>query len=216
VNWERSVSSINPSTGQVKAVNPTDVRAPGTVLLLPVGLHNEEIQLNWLLEGVGHKYRLGSNTATRSGLLPERRHFYYAPDTKTALLAGDTQKAYAAWVWRPLPESCQLAPFSVGSDHYITSEDDEKTYIGTLQSNNKLIAKLAIERGGTSVVTDTAGNIYIASGQVYVYDKQGRPVGVLEVPERPSSLAFGGEGRQTLFVGARSSIYAIQIDKPGR
>ena len=215
VNWERSVSNIDLSTGQVTAVSPTDTRLPGTVLLLPVGLHNEEVQLSRLLEGVGYKYRLGSNTATRSGLLPERRHFYYAPETKTALLAGDTQKTYAAWVWRPLPESCQLAPFSVGSDHYITSEDDEKTYLGTLQSD-KLIAKLAIERGGTSVVTDTAGNIYIAGGQVYVYDKQGRPAGVLEVPERPSSLAFGGNGRQTLLVGARSSIYAIQTAQPGR
>ena len=215
VNWERSVSSIDLSTGQVTAVSPTDTRAPGTSLLLPVGLHNDEIQLNWLLEGVGYKYRLGSNTATRSGLLPEHRHFYYAPDTQTALLTGDTQKAYAAWLWRPLPESCQLAPFSIGTERYLTSEDDEKTYRGTLQSDNKLITKLAIERGGTSVVTDAAGNVYIASGQVYVYDKEGRPTGVLEIPERPSSLAFGGNGRQILFVGARSSIYAIQTAQPG-
>jgi len=86
------------------------------------------------------------------------------------------RKPVPPWVWRPLPESCQLAPFSVGSDHYITSEDDEKTYLGTLQSDNKLIAKLAVERGGTSVVTDTAGNIYIASGQgMYTIGKVVQP-----------------------------------------
>jgi hypothetical protein len=216
VNWDRSVSSINTSTGQVGPVGPTDSEAPGTVLLLPVGLHNEEIQLEWLLQGVGYKYRIGSNTATRSDLLPERRHFYYGPDTKTAIMAGDSQKRYAAWVWRPLPESSQLAPFSVGTERYITSEDDEKTYLGTLKADNKLGAKLAIERGGTSVVTDTAGNTYVASGQVYIYDKDRRQTGVLEIPERPSSLAFGGEGLQTLFVGARSSIYAIRTAAPGR
>jgi hypothetical protein len=115
-----------------------------------------------------------------------------------------------------LPESCQLAPFSVGAERYITSEDDEKTYLGTLKPDYKLIAKLAIERGGTSVVTDTAGNVYIAGGQVYVYDRDGRQTGVLEIPERPSSLAFGGNGLRTLFIGARSSIYAIQTAKPGR
>ncbi len=216
VNWERSISSINPSTGQVTPVTRRDARLPGTVLLLPVGLHNEEIQLNWLLEGVGYQYRLGSNTAVRSQLLPERRYFYYAPDTNTAIIAGDTRKAYAAWVWRPLPESCQIAAFSVGTERYLTSEDDEKTYLGTLQSDNTLIAKTALERGGTSVVTDIAGNIYIASGQVYVYDKQGRQIGVLEVPERPSSLAFGGDRNRTLFIGARSSIYTIETAMPAR
>jgi hypothetical protein len=211
VNWERSISSIKPDNGQVTPVTPTDERTPGTVLLVPVGLHNEEVQLNLLLAGVGYKYRLGSNTATRSDLLPETRHFYYAPGTNTAIIAGDTQKAYAAWVWRPIPESCQLAPFSIGTQHYISSEDDEKTYLATRESEDKFIAKLAIERGGTSVVTDTGGNIYIASGQVFVYDKNGRTLGVLEIPERPSSLAFGGSRLETLFIGARSSIYTIEI-----
>lgn len=216
VNWERTISSINVSTGAVTAVTPTDTRAPGTVLLLPVGLHNEEIQLEWLLQGVGYKYRIGSNTAIRSDLVPEPRHLYYAPDTNIAIMTGDTPKTYAAWVWRPLPESCQFAPFSTGTQRYISSEDDEKTYLGTLESDNKLIAKLFIERGGTSVVTDSAGNVYIASGQLYVYDRQGHPIGVLEIPERPTSLAFGGRGNPTLFIGARSSVYAIEIANPGR
>jgi hypothetical protein len=70
--------------------------------------------------------------------------------------------------------------FAAGSEHYITSEDDEKTYIGKLQSLDKLDSKMVIERGGTSVVRDTAGNVYIASGQVYIYDKNGEPAGVLE------------------------------------
>jgi hypothetical protein len=216
VNWERSVSDINPSTGQATSVTSTDTRTPGTVLLLPVGLHNEEVQLEWLVEGIGYQYRKGSNTATRSGLITERRHYYYAPNSETAIMAGDTQKAYAAWLWRPLPESCQLAPFSIGTHRYLTSEDDEKTYIATLESENKLVTKLAIERGGTAVVTDAAGNLYIAAGQVYVYTKGGREAGVLEIPERPSSLAFGGKDHRTLFIGARSSLYAIKTAAPGR
>lgn len=217
VNWAPSISSINPQTGKAVAVSPTETRAPGTILLLPVGLHNELIQLDWLLKGVGYRYRLGSNTAIRSGLLPEPRYFYYAPDKKVAILAGESPKGrHAAWQWRPLPESCQLAPFSVGTERYITSEDDEKTYLGTLSSDNRLITKIKIERGGTSALTDAAGNIYIASGQVYVYDKEGRQTGVLEIPERPSSLAFGGNGLRTLFIGARSSVYAIETNSPQR
>jgi len=39
---------------------------------------------------------------------------------------------------------------------------------------------------------------------------------VLEIPERPSSLAFGGADHQTLFIGARSSLYAIRIASVGK
>jgi hypothetical protein len=216
VNWQPSISSINTPIGEVRPVMPSQMRVPGTILLLPVGLHNEEVQLQWLIEGVGYKYRPGSNTAVRSDLGPQPRYFYYAPGTKTAILAGAPPEGrHAAWVWRPLPESCQLAPFRVGTERYITSEDDEKTYLAKLQSARQLAARLVIERGGTSVVRDSTGNTYIAGGQVYVYDRRGVPEGVLEIPERPSSLAFGGAGLRTLFIGARSSVYAISLKGRG-
>jgi sugar lactone lactonase YvrE len=73
-----------------------------------------------------------------------------------------------------------------------------------------MAVKLFAERGGASVVEDMSGNVYIASGQVYVYDREGRPEGVLEVPERPGSLCFGGKERRTLFIGARGSVYAVE------
>lgn len=214
-NWERSVSLIHVSTGQVTSVRETETALPGTVLLLPVGLHNEEVQLQWMLQHVGYKYRLGSNTATRSDLIPEHRGYYYAPDNRTALMGGEPNKPYAAWRWRPLPESSQLLPFPVGASHAITSEDDEKTYLGTMAAPEKLSTEMILERGGTSVVTDTAGNLYVASGQIFIYNKQREQIGVLEVPERPSSLAWGGPDGKTLFIGARSSLYAIRTANPG-
>ena len=79
----------------------------------------------------------------------------------------------------------------------------------------KLSAEMILERGGSSVVTDTAGNLYLASGQVFVYNKQRKQIGVLEVPERPSSLAWGGLDGKTLFIGARSSLYAIRTANSG-
>ena len=65
-------------------------------------------------------------------------------------------------------------------------------------------------------MTDTAGNVYIASGQVWIYDRTGKEVGVLETPERPGSLVFGGADKHTLFIGARSSLYSIRTESPGR
>jgi sugar lactone lactonase YvrE len=71
------------------------------------------------------------------------------------------------------------------------------------------------DRGGISVVADSAGNVYIASGQVWIFNRAGREIGVLEVPERPGSLAFGGPDKHTLFIGARSSLYSIRTRASG-
>ena len=69
----------------------------------------------------------------------------------------------------------------------------------------------AVKLSPTSVINDAAGNVYIAGDQVFVYDRQGKQIGVLETPERPGSLAFGGPDNRTLFIGARSSLYSIRI-----
>ncbi|HEY1800646.1 MAG TPA: glycosyl hydrolase family 28-related protein [Terriglobales bacterium] len=207
VNNEKSVSSVQIHTGVVSQISETSSAKPGTTLLLLVGLHNELAQLDWMVAHKGYVYRRGSNTARRSALLPEERGYYYAPDSNTAIMAGGT--------WRPLLQSSQLAPFAVGAEHYITSEDDARTWMGKLDAGEKLSTRLFAERGGTSVVSDTAGNVYIAGDQVYVYDRDGHQTGILEVPERPSSLCFGGSDHRTLFIGARGSLYAIQTAASG-
>jgi sugar lactone lactonase YvrE len=122
----------------------------------------------------------------------------------------------AGGTWRPILQSSQLASFAIGDQHFITSEDDAATYSAKLRNDGALSTSLFAERGGTSVVEDDAGNVYLASGQVYIYDRVGKQIGVLEIPERPSSLAFGGPDRSTLFIGARSSLYAIRTASAGR
>jgi hypothetical protein len=207
INSEKSVSAVDVRSGAFSTVNGTPEARPGTTLLLPVGLHNELNQLEWLLGHVGYTYRMGSNTAARSGLEPQERGFYYAPGSTTAVMAGGT--------WRPLLQSSQLAPFRIGERRLVVSEDDATTWWGTLRSfeagvKEPLATALFAERGGTSVAQDAAGNVYLADGQVYVYDRDGKPEGVLEIPERPQSLCFGGMDGKTLFIGARGSVFAIE------
>ena len=83
VNNEKSVSAIQIDTGAASLISGTDSPKPGTILLLPVGLHDELIELDWLLEHKGYSYRIGSNTAVRSTLLPQPRSYYYAPGSNT-------------------------------------------------------------------------------------------------------------------------------------
>jgi Pectate lyase superfamily protein/SMP-30/Gluconolactonase/LRE-like region len=192
---------------QVETVNETVELLAESFLLLPVGLHNQLFVMKDMMERRGNVYRRGSNTAIVSAVTNEHRGYFYAPGTKTAIMAGGT--------WRPNLQSSQLAAFAPGDAHYLTSEDDGRTYLAKLDSYHALSTTVFAERGGTAVVADAAGNVYLASGQVWIYDRNGKEIGVLEVPERPGSLAFGGPDKRTLFIGARSSLYSIRTQAPG-
>ena len=52
--------------------------------------------------------------------------------------------------------------------------------------------------------------MYVLNGQIYVYGPAGRPMGQIDVPERPVGLAFGGADRQTLFILTRHALYAVK------
>jgi sugar lactone lactonase YvrE len=62
-------------------------------------------------------------------------------------------------------------------------------------------------------VTDRSGHAHIASGKIFIYDRGGRQIAV---PERPSSMAFGGADNRILLIAARSSLYAIWTSAAGR
>ena len=204
VAYERVIYSLELNDGaQPQVVKDTAELAPGTVLLLPVGLHNSMRIMQDMMQHRGYVYRRGSNTAVVSEIENENRGYFYAPGTQTAIMAGGT--------YRPILQSCQLAAFGPGEQHYLTSEDDARTWLVTLEKDLKLSAKLFADRGGTCVITDSAGNVYLASSQVYIFDKQGKEIGILETAERPSSLVLAGPDNQTLYIAARGSLYAMRM-----
>ncbi len=70
--------------------------------------------------------------------------------------------------------------------------------------------------GGDGLAVDTRGNLYITSGLgVQVYNPQGELLGILSFPEQPANCAFGGPGNHTLFVTARTSLYAVELESEG-
>jgi hypothetical protein len=205
---ERAVYHVDlKEAGPPELVNETAELLPDTTLLLPVGLHNQLWVMKDMLARRGYVFRRGSNTAIVNTVTNEHRGYFYAPGTRTAIMAGGT--------WRPNLQSSQLAAFVPGEAHYLTSEDDGRTWLAKLDPDHLLSTTVFAERGGTAVVTDTTGNVYLASDQVWVYDRNGKEIGMLELPERPGSLAFGGPDKRTLFIGARTSLYSIHTRAPG-
>lgn len=58
---------------------------------------------------------------------------------------------------------------------------------------------------------DIEGRLYITChGGVWVLDDNGKWLGLIETPEQPANCTFGGAGCRTLFITARTSLYAVE------
>jgi hypothetical protein len=109
-----------------------------------------------------------------------------------------------------LARSTALATAWPGKTAYFSDEYDKRTVSVDVDTKGYVSnLKYFAERGEFSTATDNRGNIYIADGQVYVYDSSGRQIKVIKVPERPTSLAFGGKDGKMLFVTGHEGLYLI-------
>ncbi len=70
--------------------------------------------------------------------------------------------------------------------------------------------------GGDGLTVDTQGNVYItvpARSAIFVLSPQGKPLGEIRLPERPSNCALGGKDGKTLWITASTSVYAIDVEQ---
>ena len=66
------------------------------------------------------------------------------------------------------------------------------------------------------VRVDVEGRVYCAgAGGIWVFTRDGARLGIIPTPEAPANLTFGGDDLRTLFVTARSSVYAFRTAVPG-
>jgi sugar lactone lactonase YvrE len=138
---------------------------------------------------------------------------FVAPDGVTCIPAGEdfvhtgkTQRRALVDLFR----AYALAPARTGVPFYVADEFGHKTWEFSVDPDGALSQpKLFAEEGEAGVAVDPDGNVYVAAGQIHVYDPAGKKIETIEVPERPTSLVFGGADRRTLFVTARSSLYEV-------
>ena len=207
-DYSRSVFGVDAKSGEAKKIEALSAPLSGTSLMLPIGFHNSMETLKQQMERRGVIYARPSNMAIVAVVKNEARGFFYAPGTTNAIMAGGN--------WQPMLQASQWRLFHVGDEHLAASEEDDTLYRLRLDSLEHVTATEFAPRGGSSVVTDAAGNVYVAEGQLYIHDAGGRQIGVVEIPERPASLAFGGADKKTLFIGARGSLFSFETAAAGR
>lgn len=140
---------------------------------------------------------------------------YVSPDGSTFIPAGDDFVTGALYYGTKIADVLRafgLGRAEPGKLFYVSDESYQKTYAGEVGPDGTLKnLKLFAENGGESVTQDASGNVYIAAGQVYVYNPQGELIDTIRIPERPIDLVFGGKDGKTLFILARTSLYSVQV-----
>jgi hypothetical protein len=110
-----------------------------------------------------------------------------------------------------------LAPADPSKPFYVSDESEEKTWKVTIGADGSISnPTLFAEQGGEGVAVDAEGNVYLAAGQVFVYNPAGELIDTIKIPERPIQLLFGGKDRKTLYVLTHTGLYSVETRFRGR
>jgi gluconolactonase len=69
--------------------------------------------------------------------------------------------------------------------------------------------------GSDGMTIDIEGNIYVTWGKVIIFNKEGKEIDEIYLPETPSNVCFGGQNRKTLFITAGTSVYTLEMNLRG-
>jgi gluconolactonase len=86
-------------------------------------------------------------------------------------------------------------------------------------ANGRVFAETTGEAPGApdGMKLDSAGRLYCTGpGGIHVFEQDGRCLGVVLTPERPTNMAWGDDDLQTLYITAQTSLYRARLKTPGR
>ena len=103
-----------------------------------------------------------------------------------------------------------------GKSLYVTDGRINHTYVYSIGPDGTLSGKKQFAGEGEDGMTvDVRGNVYITTGGISVYNRDGEKIETIEVPESTSNICFGGVDMRTLYITAQTSLYAIRMNVRG-
>jgi gluconolactonase len=142
----------------------------------------------------------------KEGMEQDGEHVYYlAPDRKKLIRVTSDLVRPNGVIGTPDGQTLYIADHGAGQTFVYKIKDD-----GTL-SDKQLFAS----EGSDGMTIDNRGNIYLTTKGVAAYNPKGKRVEEIQVPEQPANLTFGGPDNRTLFITARTSLYAVPMQVRG-
>jgi gluconolactonase len=116
------------------------------------------------------------------------------------------------------------------------SPDERTLYVGNWDAGAKVVVRYELSEAGRvldravlfdmtdapgedaidGIKVDVEGNLYVCGpGGIWIISPAGERLDLIELPEAPHNLAFGGEDSRDLYVTALTSVYRLRREVPG-
>jgi gluconolactonase len=104
-----------------------------------------------------------------------------------------------------------------GTILFVADIGANKTYSYAIKKDGTLAdKKLFCELGSDGMTIDEKGNVYLTGRGVTVFDKAGKKVAHIDVPEVwTANVCFGGSDMKTLFITASTRLYGLKMNVKG-
>jgi gluconolactonase len=132
--------------------------------------------------------------------------YYLRPDYKTVVRVADDLRQPNGIVGTP-----------DGKTLYVADIGGKKTWKFSINKDGSLSDKtLFCEMGSDGMTMDVKGNLYLTGNGVTIFDKTGKQIGNIEVPESwTANVCFGGPDMKSLFITASKGLYRIKMKVKG-
>lgn len=135
------------------------------------------------------------------------QHVYYLPPGRDALVR----------VTDDLVQPNGIIGTPDGRTLYVADIGAKKTWRYAIGTDGRLSGKaLVCEHGSDGMTLDEEGHLYLTGDGVRVFDREGRQVEHILVPEPwTANVSFCGEDRRTLFITASKGLYSVRTRARG-
>lgn len=155
-----------------------------------------------------------------------------ATDPQTKRRVGKEQPGNHVYRFDPRSGKTTVAAQGFDQPNGLAFSPDEKKLYVADSGSPKNIRQFEVGADGTlaggsvfctleqgvpdGIRVDRDGRVWSTAGDgVHVFDRTGRRIGRISTPEAPANLCFGGSDGRTLFITARTSLYAIEVKVAG-